>query len=120
MDSTGLAPAQRLKRRSTVLDKLIHGRSSDASTMQDLGGCRLIFRDLQTLQDFREYLETGTRAAHVLQHSRDKYDYISSPKSTGYRGVHYVYGYAPSSASNEHLKGLKVEVQLRTDTQHAW
>src|SRR5690242_3170319 len=45
IDATGFAPAQRLKRRSTVLDKLIQGRASDASTMQDLGGCRLIFRD---------------------------------------------------------------------------
>jgi len=120
IDATGLAPAQRLKRRSTVLDKLIQGRASDASTMQDLGGCRLIFRDLQSLQNFRQYLETGTRAAHVLQHDRDKYDYIASPKVTGYRGVHYVYGYTPSSSSNIELAGLKVEVQLRTDTQHAW
>ncbi|MBA8887883.1 hypothetical protein FHW12_002097 [Dokdonella fugitiva] len=120
IDATGLAPAQRLKRRSTVLDKLIQGRASDASTMQDLGGCRLIFPNVQGLQDFRNYLETKTRAAHMLQHHRDKYDYIATPKQTGYRGVHYVYGYEPSSSSNAELKGLKIEVQLRTDVQHAW
>lgn len=120
IDATGLAPAQRLKRRSTVLDKLIQGRALDASTMHDLGGCRLIFPNVQGLQNFREYLETGTRAAHKLQHARDKYDYIASPKQTGYRGVHYVYGYEPSSASNVSLKGLKIEVQLRTEVQHAW
>jgi hypothetical protein len=120
IDATGLAPAQRLKRRSTVLDKLIQGRSSDASTMHDLGGCRLIFKDLQSLQDFREYLETKTRAGHKLQHERNKYDYIATPKATGYRGVHYVYGYEPFSESNADLRGLKIEVQLRTDTQHAW
>lgn len=120
IDATGLAPAQRLKRRSTVLDKLIQGRSSDASTMHDLGGCRLIFSDPQALQDFREYLETKTRAAHHLLHDRNKYDYIALPKDTGYRGVHYVYGYEPSSQSNADLRGLKVEIQLRTDVQHAW
>jgi putative GTP pyrophosphokinase len=120
IDATGLAPAQRLKRRSTVLDKLIQGRASDASTMHDLGGCRLIFPTVQALQDFRNYLETKTRAAHGLQHHRDKYDYIANPKQTGYRGVHYVYGYEPSSSSNSELKGLKIEVQLRTDVQHAW
>lgn len=120
IEATGLAPAQRLKRRSTVLDKLIQGRASDASTMHDLGGCRLIFSNVQVLQDFREYLETKTRAAHALQHERDKYDYIASPKQTGYRGVHYVYGYEPSSISNLALKGLKIEIQLRTDAQHAW
>lgn len=120
IDATGLAPAQRLKRRSTVLDKLVQGRATDASTMQDLGGCRLIFPSVQALQDFRSYLETKTRAAHKLQHHRDKYDYIAKPKQTGYRGVHYVYGYEPSSDSNSGLQGLKIEVQLRTDTQHAW
>ena len=120
IDATGLAPAQRLKRRSTVLDKLIQGRASDASTMHDLGGCRLIFPSVQVLQGFRSYLEAKTRAAHKLQHHRDKYDYIAVPKQTGYRGVHYVYGYQPSSDSNAELKGLKIEVQLRTDTQHAW
>lgn len=120
IDATGLAPAQRLKRRSTVLDKLIQGRASDASTMHDLGGCRLIFSTVQALQDFRNYLETKTRAAHGLQHHRDKYDYIADPKKTGYRGVHYVYGYEPSSSSNAELKGLRIEVQLRTDVQHAW
>ena len=46
------------------------------------------------------------------------YGIIDFGKSCGC--VHYVYGYAPSSASNEHLRGLKVEVQLRTDAQHAW
>ena len=120
IDATGLAPAQRLKRRSTVLDKLIQGRASDASTMHDLGGCRLIFPAVQGLQDFRNYLETKTRAAHMLQHHRDKYDYIANPKQTGYRGVHCVYGYEPSSISNAELKGLRIEVQLRTDVQHAW
>lgn len=120
IDATGLAPAQRLKRRSTVLDKLIQGRSSDASTMHDLGGCRLIFPSVQALQDFRSYLETKTRAAHKLQHHRDKYDYVAAPKQTGYRGIHYVYGYEPSSISNVELKGLKIELQLRTDVQHAW
>ncbi|MEQ7421297.1 RelA/SpoT domain-containing protein [Xanthomonas campestris pv. campestris] len=120
IDATGLAPAQRLKRRGTVLDKLIHGRAVDASTMHDLGGCRLIFPDLQSLQDFREFLETRTRAGHKLLHDRSKYDYIALPKETGYRGVHYVYSYQPTSAANIELKGLKIEIQLRTDVQHAW
>lgn len=120
IDATGLAPAQRLKRRGTVLDKLIHGRAVDASTMQDLGGCRLIFQDLQLLQDFRGFLETKTRAGHKLLHDRSKYDYIAYPKETGYRGVHYVYSYEPTSLANAELKGLKIELQLRTDVQHAW
>ena len=118
--STGLPPAQRLKRRDTVFEKLISGRSKDASTMHDLGGCRLIFPDTETLKDFRDYLDVKSRARHQLLHSRSKYDYIKDPKYTGYRGVHYVYGYSPSSQRNASLKGLKIEVQLRTNVQHAW
>lgn len=118
--ATGLPPAQRLKRRNTVLDKLISGRASDASTMHDLGGCRLIFPDTDKLQRFRTYLEKESRARHMLLHDRSKYDYILSPKPTGYRGVHYVYGYRSSSSNNSELEGLKVELQLRTETQHAW
>jgi hypothetical protein len=53
-------------------------------------------------------------------HDPSKYDYIAKPKATGYRGAHYVYGYSPSSNDRAELIGLKVEVQLRTDVQHAW
>ncbi|MDF0603979.1 RelA/SpoT domain-containing protein [Psychromarinibacter sp. C21-152] len=106
-ETTGLSPAQRLKRLNTVLDKLISGRSKDAATMQDLGGCRLIFGDLQALSEFRHYLEKGSRARHELLHYENKYDYIASPKETGYRGVHYVYGYRSSSEANAHLDGLE-------------
>lgn len=120
LDTTGLAPAQRLKRRDTLLDKLITGRAQDASTMHDLGGCRLIFSDIAQLEGFRAYLEKKSRARHNLLHEPTKYDYIKSPKSSGYRGVHYVYGYSPSSPELLELEGLKIEVQLRTSTQHAW
>lgn len=120
LNSTEMAPAQRLKRRDTFLDKLISGRAKDAATMQDLGGCRLIFPDINTLQEFREYLDSKSRAKHKLMHGRNKFDYIANPKKTGYRGVHYVYGYSTSSPERVELKGLKVEVQLRTGVQHAW
>lgn len=120
LDATDLAPAQRLKRRDTLLDKLVSGRAKDASTMHDLGGCRLIFQDVDLLSDFRYYLEKESRARHVLLHEPSKYDYIAAPKQTGYRGVHYVYGYRASSGDRTELNDLKIEIQLRTDVQHAW
>jgi len=88
--------------------------------MQDLGGCRLIFKTLADLNEFREYLDNRSRAHHILSHTPSKYDYISAPKQTGYRGVHYVYKYAPTTDSRREFSGLKVEVQLRTAAQHAW
>jgi hypothetical protein len=88
--------------------------------MHDLGGCRLIFESIESLEEFRRYLEKESRARHELLHDRGKYDYIGQPKQTGYRGVHYVYGYKPSTDARSYLDGLKVEVQLRTGVQHAW
>lgn len=120
VDSTGLAPAQRLKRRDTFLDKLISGRARDAATMQDLGGCRLIFPNIETLKDFREYLDKKSRARHKLLHDSNKFDYIANPKPTGYRGVLYVYEYTTNSEGRSYLEGLRIEVQLRTGVQHAW
>lgn len=120
LEATGLPPAQRLKRRNTFLDKLITQRARDASTMHDIGGCRLMFANIQALETFRAYLERQSRARHKLSHSRDKFDYIANPKKTGYRGVHYVYSYQTSSSELQHLNGLKVELQLRTSVQHAW
>ena len=120
LERNAQAPAQRLKRRDTLLDKLISGRSKDASTMHDIGGCRIIFPDLESLYHFRYYLDHETRARHSLTHERGRYDYILLPKQTGYRGIHYVFGYSPSSQHKRELGGLKVEVQLRTGVQHAW
>ncbi len=120
LEFTGLAPAQRLKRRDTLLDKIITGRAKDASTMHDLGGCRLIFPTIDTLNEFRGYLEHRSRARHKLLYDPEKYDYIANPKLSGYRGVHYVYGYSPSAGDRADLRGLKIEVQLRTSAQHAW
>ncbi len=107
LEATDLAPAQRLKRRDTLLDKLISGRSKDASTMHDLGGCRLIFQDVLALQNFRNYLEKESRAKHVLLHTTDKYDYVAHPKQTGYRGVHYVYAYRSSSDERAELEVVR-------------
>jgi len=50
----------------------------------------------------------------------DKYDYIKRPKPTGYRGIHDVYVYDVNSVTGRHLKGLMVEIQYRTEIQHAW
>lgn len=51
--------AQRLKRRNTVIDKLLRKNKAgealivDVSAMHDFAGCRMIFNDIQQLNDFR-------------------------------------------------------------------
>lgn len=110
---------QRLKRYKTILDKLSTGRSKDLSTMHDIAGVRAIFKDAESLYDFQNRI-LESRAKHKLQHDAAKYDYISLPKSTGYRGIHLVYERIVPAASGLAWNGLKFEVQLRTAVQHAW
>lgn len=126
--------AQRLKRRSTVIDKITRqhpdGRPlmSDVTSMQDFAGCRLIFETLEDLTRFRDYVHSSKSMEHVvhkLRHDPSKYNYIHHPKASGYRGIHDVYAHFPrahrrGSKESEPWHGLLVEVQYRTRVQHAW
>ncbi|WP_226550471.1 RelA/SpoT domain-containing protein [Celeribacter naphthalenivorans] len=110
---------QRLKRINTIVDKLATGRSRDLSTMHDIAGVRAIFRSLDEIYDFRDQMRQS-KAQHRLTHDVDKFDYIQSPKTTGYRGIHEVMERQVASPSGIPWNGLKFEVQLRTAVQHAW
>jgi len=86
--------------------------------MHDLAGCRLIFNSVADVQRFRSAYHK-TRAKHVRV-DRNRYDYITSPKTTGYRGIHEVYKYEAQYTGGAAYNGLKIEVQFRTRVQHAW
>lgn len=111
--------AQRHKRRNTIFDKLQRLPGMQLARMDDVAGCRLIFRNEKELRNFRRSFHAA-RFNHKLRHEPDKYDYIKAPKSTGYRGIHDVYEYDVNSEAGRGLKGLYVEIQYRTLVQHAW
>lgn len=114
--------AQRLKRLPTILDKLKRFPSMSVTTMQDLGGCRVVLADIDQVDRLQQELVDAKRARNRVVR---QYDYIrvdpdneqSGPKESGYRGVHLVYEY---HASKVEYDGLKVELQIRTQLQHAW
>jgi putative GTP pyrophosphokinase len=110
---------QRLKRHSTIVDKLSSGRSQDLSTMHDIAGVRAIFRSIDEVEDFRDQMRQS-KAQHRLMHEAEKFNYIAKPKDTGYRGIHEVIERQVASSSGAPWNGLKFEVQLRTAVQHAW
>lgn len=114
-----ISVGQRLKRRNTILDKLIREPSMPLYAMHDIAGCRMVFSNIEELQDVRSSMH-GARWRHELTHSEGRYDYIESPKNTGYRGIHDVYEYNVNSAGGVPWNGLKVEIQYRTLPQHAW
>lgn len=111
--------AQRHKRRNTIFDKLQRLPGMQLARMDDVAGCRLIFRNEKELREFRGSFHEA-RFNHRLRHDPGKYDYIKSPKSTGYRGIHDVYEYDVNSNAGKGLKGLYIEIQYRTLVQHAW
>lgn len=117
----GVTFAQRHKRKKTIFDKLTRFESMSLSRMDDVAGCRLIFKDIDELYKFRSEFHKA-RFNHKLRNAddKDKYDYIKKPKNTGYRGVHDVYEYDVNSIVGKPLAGLYVEVQYRTLVQHAW
>ena len=111
--------AQRHKRRVTILDKLTRHPGMSLARMDDVAGCRLIFKSIADLHDFRSSIHRAI-FKHKLRNDPHKYDYIKKPKDTGYRGIHDVYEYDVNSDVGRCLKGLLVEIQYRTLIQHSW
>ncbi|MAI41393.1 MAG: (p)ppGpp synthetase [Gammaproteobacteria bacterium] len=112
---------QRHKRKRTIFNKLERFPSMNLARMDDVAGCRLIFKSINELYSFREHFHKA-RFKHKRRNTdnKDKYDYIKYPKESGYRGVHDVYEYDVNSSVGRPLKGLYVEIQYRTLVQHAW
>lgn len=115
--------ARRLKRLSTIIDKLErptldNGKTSNAirvTRMQDIGGCRAIVKNIEQLKELRERLVKSRSVHKIIKES----DYLT-PKESGYGGIHLVYSCFDSSDDNYPWKKTKIEVQLRTQLQHAW
>lgn len=114
--------ARRLKRLATIVNKLerstLDGVSSNSiklTRMQDIAGCRVIVNDLNKLKTLQKKLEKSA-SVHKIVKTRD---YLI-PKESGYGGVHLVYSCYEGQVEQHEWKKAKVEVQLRTELQHAW
>lgn len=106
--------AQRLKRMPTIISKLERLPWLKLSRMQDVGGCRAIVASADDA-----FRLAGGLADSKIRHERLDYkNYIDDPRRSGYRGLHLVYGYA--SESRPELRGLKIELQIRSQLQHQW
>ncbi|HEY0640784.1 MAG TPA: RelA/SpoT domain-containing protein [Pseudonocardiaceae bacterium] len=109
--------AERRKRLPTIIDKLKRHPTMSVTTMQDLGGCRVIFETVAEVDELVRILEGSPRTKNRV---KKVYDYLRDdpgPRESGYRGVHLVYEYG---ASKREYHGLRIELQVRTQLQHAW
>jgi GTP pyrophosphokinase len=113
--------AQRLKRRSTIVDKLSRYPSMQLARMDDVAGCRLIFPSIEALREFRNKVLHKAKFRHIRKNDEKKYDYIETPTDRGYRGIHDIYEYrAKRGGKSKKCDGLLIEIQYRTNVQHAW
>lgn len=113
--------AQRLKKLSSIEAKLQRNLNMQLSQMQDIGGCRVVLAavsDADRLVDV--YRESDLKNPSRSKRAREPYDYITHPKSDGYRGVHLIYKYQSSSATHSVYDGQRIEIQIRSRLQHAW
>jgi len=110
----GIIVAQRIKRLSSIELKLTRYPTMTLSQMQDIGGCRGVVSSVADVNKLvASYLKSDLK--HKL-HTYD--DYMLSPKPTGYRGVHLIYRYFSDKIDTYNT--LKIEMQLRSQYQHAW
>lgn len=106
--------SQRVKRMTSIIDKLRNNKNMGLGGLQDIGGARFVFDDMDSLQQCKEALETFAPAGFTFVRTTD---YITAPKVSGYRSIHYIYQY---SSDKQDYDGLKIELQIRTRLQHSW
>jgi putative GTP pyrophosphokinase len=94
---------QRLKKRATIIDKLVRESRMDLVRMEDIGGCRVLVQDQRQADHLAERLADRWRI-HRFR------DYVRNPKDSGYRALHLI----------EERKERLIEVQIRTPLQDIW
>lgn len=115
--------ARRLKRLYTIIDKLERpsldgGKTTNAiqlTRMQDIGGCRAIVKNIEQLKQLKDRL-VKSRSVHKIT---KEYDYLT-PKESGYSGIHLAYSCFDEREEKFPWRKTKIEIQLRTELQHAW
>lgn len=95
--------SQRLKRIPTILNKLQREPTLPLNNMQDIAGCRAVLDSVDELRRVEARLRKNRPPVGYS-------DYVTSPRASGYRGVHLIVVY----------DDRKIEVQLRTKMMHDW
>ena len=95
--------SQRLKRVPTIIDKLRREPTMQLANMQDIAGCRAVLKNIDQVRRVERRLKKNRPPLRVS-------DYVTTPRSSGYRSVHVIVQYDERA----------VEVQLRTRVMHEW
>jgi hypothetical protein len=109
--------AQRTKRLLSIGIKLGHNPKMKLTQMQDVAGCRAVLKSSGTVKEFEKFIRKESRMNHIFATVDD---YIRNPKDSGYRGIHLVYRFHSQRKPASQYNGLKIEIQIRSQFQHAW
>jgi putative GTP pyrophosphokinase len=94
---------QRLKKFSTILDKLNRYPTMRLTAMEDIGGVRAVLPSQVAADDVARRLRKNWKVHRYR-------DYVREPKDSGYRALHLIVV----------KQGVKIEVQVRTFLQDYW
>ena len=106
--------AQRLKRVPSIVKKLEKNQGMQLARMQDIGGIRAVVNNINQVRKLQETYTNGSLTHDLIGVD----DYIANPKASGYRSVHVIFKY--KNLTETAYNGLFIELQLRTNLQHAW
>ena len=115
--------SRRLKRQPSIFAKLTRYPQMQLNRMQDIGGVRIILKNQKEVYKLSEELIKlyGSNKKAMFELKKPIDDYIANPKEyDGYRSIHHVYSYSGSSKQKEFLRGMFIELQIRTKIQHIW
>jgi ppGpp synthetase/RelA/SpoT-type nucleotidyltranferase len=103
---TSAIVAFRLKRISTIINKVFREKKMKLSRMGDIAGLRMIFDNDTEVFKARDLILKEFELSGKIR------DYIGKPKPIGYRGLHiYI---------KDKKTGKRIEIQLRTIKHHNW
>jgi hypothetical protein len=109
--------SRRLKRMESIVAKLRRsGNVSNLSTVQDIGGCRVVlpdFVDVVELLGKNKSLNESGKLSKIRDH-------IADPKPDGYRSIHVVAPVRFNTPKYAAWNVRKIEIQIRSALQHAW
>jgi hypothetical protein len=116
-----VAISSRIKRVSSIVNKLARFPNLKLSQMQDVAGFRYVVSNPYFLDSdidwFLEFVEKQSNSLQDCFTIIKNTDYVSTPKDSGYRAVHFVLEHKDDDITYD---GLRFELQLRTGLQHLW
>lgn len=117
MPSASFPIAGRIKKYSTIIDKLQRGSTPNSlKSTYDIAGCRVVVPDLTTQQEYCRLFEQTSGIVDATKTQKRNYLKIPHPSGSGYRSRHIICKLPDLQCGHE----LFVELQVRTQLQHAW